>query len=58
MACRWNALEIKYLNLLACGCLTVGSWLSCTFTEYPKNFVLGTRLQIIVVNSQQKCKVI
>lgn len=25
---QMNALEIKYLNLLACGCLTVGSWLS------------------------------
>lgn len=53
---QMNELEIKYLNLLAWGCLTVRSWLSWTFIEYPKNFVLGTRVQIIVVNFQQKCK--
>lgn len=55
---QMNELEIKYLNLLAWGCLTVRSWLSWTFIEYPKNFVLGTRIQIIVGNFQQKCKVI
>lgn len=53
---QMNELEIKYLNLLAWGCLRVRSWLSWTFIEYPKNFVLGTRVQIIVVNFQQKCK--
>lgn len=55
---QMNGLEIKYLNHLACGCLTVRSWLSWTFIEYPKNFVMGTRVQIIAVNFQQKCKVV